>query len=453
MTVLQPRPTLGAPREWRFPAVRVQRLDSGLPVHACHLPGKALAAVSLLLDLPVTADPPGRDGLAVLAARSLDEGTVHRDAEAFADALERLGASYVAHADGTGLTVAVEAPAPRLRDALALLAESVTSPAFPVSEVERVRRQRVDQIRQEHADPGHRAALAFRAAVHDPSTRAARPDGGTAGTVAAVERDEIARLVGERFDPATSAVVVAGDLAGDDPVALVAEALGGWTSHGARRTPAVEPVPSRGPRVVVVDRPGSVQTQLVLGQLGPDRSSADWSALTVGAHVLGGTLTSRIDAVLREEKGYTYGMRAGFSASRRGGSFSVRGAVDAAATGPAVEDLLGVVRRTVEGGITAAERDAASLYLVGVSPLRWETPEAVASQVGALVGADLDAGWVDGFLHGMRSADVDTVSAALRRHLDVEAMVLVAVGAAEQVEPALRALGLAPVVETDRGGS
>jgi predicted Zn-dependent peptidase len=414
-------------------------------VLACNLPGKDVASVRALLDQPVTTDPEGLEGLAVLTARALDEGTARRDAEEYADELERRGATFDAAAGYDGLGVTVDVPVRRLADVLPLLAEAMLEPAFPENEIERLKAQRLDQITQERANPPSRAHLEFQRTLHDATSRAARPTGGTEETVARLTAEGARSTYTARASAATTTLVVTGDLRGQDVAALVGAAFPAWGDPAAVRSPAVDPVHGRMPAVVLVDRPGSVQTQLSIGHDAPDRSHPDWAAMAVAAYILGGTLTSRIDAVLREEKGYTYGMRAAFSPSRRGGVFGISGSVDTESTAPALDDLMGLLRTAVEQGVTPAERDATVDYLSGVSPLRWETPQAVAAHLAMLVGNELDLGWTDRYLEALRNTTTAAASAALAAHVRPEGLVVVAVGDAESIAEPLGALGLGPV--------
>ena len=438
---LQPpdRPQVGEPRAYEFPPVDEHHLPNGLRLLSCHVPGKAVATVEVIADLPVDSDPSGKEGLAVVVARCLDEGTESRDADAFAAALERHGATFHASASYEGLAAAIDVPVSRLSDALPLLAEALREPAFPASEVDRVVGQRIDQITQERANPPQRAAIEFTAALHAGSGRFAVPQAGPAESVGRVRREDVVAAAA-RITPATTTVVVAGDLSEVDVEAVVVETLGSWSGESERWKP-LEPAPVPGPRVVAVDRPDSVQTQLILGHGSVDRRHPDWPAMVLGAYILGGTLTSRIDMLLREEKGYTYGLRGSFQPSRRGGVFGVSGSVDSTSTVAAFEDLLGVVQDAVKNGVTEAEVEAARDYLVGVSPLRWETPGAVAGHLAMLVGCDLPLSWTDDYLAAMRGLDADTVSAALAQHVHPDRMVLVTVGPGDQVQAATTALG------------
>ena len=446
---LQGRPVLGEPVRWHFPALDRDRLPNGLTVLGVHLPGKLVASAAVLVDLPVDSDPAGREGLAAVAASALSEGTDERDAEAFADALERQGASFDADAGYRGLSALLAVPVSRLEAGLGLLAEAVTRPAFGAPDVDRVVQRRLAQIDSTRSNPAGRAALEFTAALHQPGTRMAVPDGGTRETVAPITAADVAAGYAARAAAATSTLLVAGDLTGLDVSALAAAAFGDWTGAAAEPWTPTEPGPDTGHRAVIVDRPGSVQTQLVLGHSSADRRSPAWPAMTLAAYAVGGTLTSRIDAVLREEKGYTYGMRGRFEAHRRTGTFTVSGSVDTQNTPAALRDLDGILRVAVEGGLTPQEHAAARDYLVGVSPMRWETPGSVARQLISVVGNDLPVDWVDGFLDGMRAATLADLDAALRAQVRPADLLLVAVGEAATIADPLRDLGYGePVVLT-----
>jgi predicted Zn-dependent peptidase len=439
--LLQTKPLLGPPTSWRFPSVSDRRLDTGLRLLAVDLPGKLLASACLLVDLPSDADPAGREGLALMAARSLTEGTVDRSAEALADALASQGASLDACASDDGLRVTLTVPASRLPHALPLLADVVQQPAFPRSDVERVLRQRLAAIAHERDSPPQRAGLELPTLIWDAGCRAARPVGGDAQSIGRLTPEQIAAAWSARSSSATSTMVLAGDLGAIDVEGLASTCFGAWGSATTRWVPRTPPTRG-GHRVLVVHRPGSVQTQLHLGHAAPNRTSPDYSAMTLAAYAVGGTLTSRIDAVLREEKGYTYGMRAGFTPLRRTGAFSVSGSVDTLSTGAALNDLRRVLRTAVDGGLTGDELVAARDFLVGVSPMRWETADAVAAQVSAAIANDLPLSWTDGFLDGMRSATLDDVNRALRGHVHPDELNVVVVGDAATVVPAVEELGL-----------
>jgi predicted Zn-dependent peptidase len=325
--------------------------------------------------------------------------------------------------------------------ALDLLAEAALTPTFPAREVDRLIKQRLDQIRQEEARPESRAAIAARAEAIDPGHRSSLPSGGTATTVGALDREALVTFHADHLLTGPATLVVAGDLTGVDIAGVVAARFAPW--RDVDREPYVaQPLVYRpGRRVVVVDKPGAVQTQLIVGRPGPDRCADDWAATRVAAHVLGGTLTSRLDMVLREEKGYTYGIRTRMLPYRRGGLVQLAsGSVHTEVTADALADALAIMRDFAASGPTPAERDAAVDYLAGVRPLTLETPRALVAEVSRNLHDDLPAEHTDTEVARLREVTRDEVAAAAARHLRTDDLVVVAVGDAATITDGLVAL-------------
>ena len=200
-----------------------------------------------------------------------------------------------------------------------------------------------------------------------------RPRQGTEETVERIDSAAVRAFYETHVRPATATAVVVGDLTGVDLDALLADTLGAWTGSTAEPRPRPPITADDTGRVVIVDRPGAVQTQLLIGRIGADRHDRVWPAQVLGTYCLGGTLTSRLDRVLREEKGYTYGVRAFGQVpapSAAGRHRAPRCSPSAARwtpriTGPALDDLWKVLRTLAAEGLTDAERDVAVQNLVG----------------------------------------------------------------------------------------
>ncbi|WP_436777154.1 M16 family metallopeptidase [Yinghuangia sp. YIM S09857] len=443
--VFHPRPGAGPEKSWTFPAPERSRLANGLSVLHVHRPGQRVVAVELLLDAPLDAEPEGIDGVATIMARALSEGTDTMDAETFAAELERCGATMDAGADHAGVQVALDVPASRLERALGLMADAVRAPAFPADEVDRLVRQRLDEIVHELASPARRAAIALYGELFDASARISRPRAGTAESVARVDRAAVADFFAAHVRPATATVVVVGDLDGVDLDGILDRTLGKWTGSDA---PPTEVTPARADdaaRVVIVHRTGSVQTQVLAGRLGPDRHDAVWPSLSIGTYCLGGTLTSRLDRVLREEKGYTYGIRALNQSLRSGALLAITGSVETDVTGPALADMVAVLRTLAAEGLTDDERDAAVQNLVGVAPLKYQTSRSVADSLADVVAQRLPDDYLPGLYARLGAVATADASDAAVAGFDPEHLVIVLVGDAAQIREPVEALGLGPV--------
>ncbi|HJD83907.1 pitrilysin family protein [Kitasatospora aureofaciens] len=446
-----PQPTPGTPSPWAFPAPERAALGNGITVLHCHRPGQQLVAVEVLLDAPLAAEPEGLDGIAAILARALSEGTDTLSAEEFAGELERAGATLDAHADHPCIRVALEVPASRLQRGLTLLADALRAPALPAEEIERLVANRLDEIVHEQANPARRAAKALYAELFDAADRLSRPRSGTADTVKSIDRAAVKSFYDAHVRPATTTVVVVGDLTGVDLPALLESTLGTWTGSAAE--PSVHaPVTGddRG-RVVIVDRPGSVQTQLLIGRIGPDRHDPVWAAQILGTYCLGGTLTSRLDRVLREEKGYTYGVRA-FAQPLRSAAdgsgrslLAISGSVDTASTAPALADTWTILRDLAAEGLTDAERDEAVQFLVGVAPLKYETAGSVAGTLADQVEQNLPDDYQAEVYRQLAELPTAAATEAVVAAFPPDRLVTVLVGDAAEIEADVRALGIGEV--------
>ena len=446
-----PRPTPGTPTPWAFPQPDRTTLGNGITVLYCDRPGQQLVAVDVLLDVPLAAEPEGLDGIAGILARALNEGTDTLTAEEFAAELERAGATLDAHADHPCIRVSLEVPASRLPRGLTLLADALRAPALPEDEIERLVANRLDEIVHEQANPARRAAKALYADLFAADDRLSRPRGGTADSVKAIDRPAVKAFYDAHIRPATTTVVVVGDLTGTDLPALLESTLGAWTGTPADASVHAPVTADDTGRVVIVDRPGSVQTQLLIGRIGPDRHDDSWAAQILGTYCLGGTLTSRLDRVLREEKGYTYGVRA-FAQPLRSAAdgsgralLAISGSVDTASTAPALADTWTILRTLAAEGLTDAERDEAVQFLVGVAPLKYETAGSVSGTLADQVEQGLPDDYQSEVYRKLAELGTAAATEAVVEAFPPERLVTVLVGDAAVIADPVKKLGIGEV--------
>jgi len=451
-----PQPGPGQAKPWAFPVPERGTLASGLTVLRCHRPGQRVAAVEICLDMPLDAEPDGLDGIAAIMMSALAEGTSQHTAEEFAAEMERCGATLDASADYPGARVSLEVPVSRLTRALGLLAEALHTPTFPGSEIERLVRNRLDEIPLEMASPGRRAAKQLAQELFPASARLSRPRGGTEDTVARIGEASVRALYEAQIRPAAATAVIVGDLTGIDLDEVLADTLGGWTGDAAKPVPIPPVAANDTSHVVIVDRPGAVQTQLLIGRTGPDRHDRAWPALVLGTYCLGGTLTSRLDRLLREEKGYTYGIRAAqrvvrspapHAAGQAWGMsvLAISGSVDTASTGPALDDVWKVLRTLAAEGLTETERDTAVQNMVGVAPLEYERAASVARTLADQVEEHLPDGYQAQLYTRLAETTTAEATAAVIAAFPENRLVTILVGDASQIKAPAEALGIGGV--------
>lgn len=432
------RPQVTPTQPWAFPVPTEHVLGNGVRVLLHDLPGQYVLSLRVVVPLAVSAEPAGQEGIASMTARLLDEGTASLGSDEFAELMERHGMVLGAGVSDGGLLVDVDVSQRHLATAAGLLTQALAAPAFPEDEVRRILRNRLAEIEQERASSAHRASKEFARTLWDPADRASRPTGGTPESIGALTRDDLVEFHATHVGPAGATVVLAGDLTDVDALAVLEATLGTWSAP--RHTPSARPVPplpaADAARVVVVDRPGSVQTEIVVGRPGPDRSTPHgWAPHPVLSFVLGGSPSARIDAVLREEKGYTYGIRSTFRPRVAGGTFVTSGSVRSEVTGESVEILLGILDGARDG-FTDAELRTGVDYVAMTAPGRYATADAVADESATLALEGLPGDFTTRNLLAVNALTLADLDAAYGRVVTGE-WTVVLVGDAAQVVPQL----------------
>jgi predicted Zn-dependent peptidase len=443
---LPERPEVLPPEPWAFPQPSRHTLPNGVELVVYDIPGQYVVSVRTVVPFGLAVEPRAVEGVATMMSRLLDEGTAEHSPEEFAELLERKGIGLGATVSDNGLGVALDVAKGRLPEALDLLRQVLAEPVFPQSEVDRMVKTRLAEIEQERAMAAPRAAREFIATHFDSGDRAARPSAGTADTVRAMTRQDIVDFHARFVGPRGASVVVAGDLHGVDVPDLVSRTVGAWSNPGQVDTP--EPVAPRraadAARVVLVDRPGSVQSELMVGWTGPDRrAEGGWAAYPVLSFVVGGSPNARVDAVLREEKGYTYGIRSGFRPRRVGGLFLTSGSVRADATVESVELLLQILA-DARSGFTPEEVRAGVDFMGKTAPGRFATADAVADEAANMAFEGLTTDFTTRTLREMQDLDADALTRAYARWVTGEWTVVV-VGDAQAYAEGIRALGVGTV--------
>jgi zinc protease len=446
--ILSSRPSPGQPRRYEFPAFERTVLPSGLQVLVVDVPGRPLVSANLVIRRGATDEPAEVAGATVLAARAMTEGTERYPGVELIEAGERLGATLHVDASWDAFTVSVDVAGSRLEAALELLAELALRPTFPEPDVARFRDERLNDLLQVKADPRRRVDHAFTSIIYTSDSPYARPAGGDEVTVPRLTPDVLRGVHRSLLDPRRTALIVGGDLAGLHVPRMVEAVLGsfggpstgGAAAGGRAPEPRAESAVDR-PIVRFYHRPGSVQTELRIGHVGLSRRAPDFHAVQVMGAILGGLFNSRLQMNLREEKGYTYGIGAGFDMRRGAGPFAVRTAVQTPATVPSISESLSELRRIRDTQVTRAELDAARDYLVGVFPLRFETPGAVVGALGGLFVHELPDDELARYRREVEAVTIEAIQKAAQDHIHPERMAIVAVGDADAVGAELESAG------------
>lgn len=421
-------------------------LPSGLELRAVSHYNVPVMAAALLVPGGTAADPPDRPGLAAFTADLLDEGSGGRSALDVSDALARLGADLDVDVGPDAVLVTLTTITRFLHPGLALLAEMIVTPNLAEPDIERVRKLRLERLRQlkDHAPAVAERALA-RLLYRD------HPYGhlgiGTEPALEATTAGEVRAFHAGAFVPQGCTLVIVGDRPVDDLFGAVEDAFDGWT----RRTQAAidraaglaPPPPAPERRLAVVPRAGSAQSELRIAHVCASRDTPDYHALVVLNMILGGQFVSRLNLNLRQDKGYTYGVRSGFDLRRGLGPFVLQTSVQTEVTAAAIRESL----REVDDLRTTRPPSAEELALARASvtlgyPRGFETAQQVARGVAQLALHRLPDTYFEEFVPRVDAVTRDDLARVARQYLDPDRMLTLTVGDHDRIRQSLIALDL-----------
>lgn len=438
-------PALGPVRPLHLPPVQELHLANGLPVFLVEQHEVPVVQVNAVVRAGAGNDPLDKPGLASLTADMLDEGAGGRSALEISDEVDYLGADLTSEAGWDATVVALHVPVKRLERALPILADVVLRPTFPAGELERVRTDRLTELLQWRDEPRAIASVAFARALYGGKHRYGTATLGTELSVRRFSRNDLTAFHAQAFRPDNAAIVVAGDVTAASVQPQLEKAFGGWKAAGnlaAGEVPLAPQVPGR--EIWIVDRPGSAQSEIRIGRIGPPRSTPDYFALTVMNTILGGSFTSRLMQNLREQHGYAYGARSSFDYRLSSGPFVAAAAVQTDKTAPAVAEFfkeLDAIRKT----ITDAEIAKAKNYVALSFPSEVETTGDIASKLAEQFIYRLPNGWLESYVSRIAAVTPPDVRRVASQYVDPEKVAVVVVGDRSKIERELTALNLGPV--------
>jgi len=426
------RPTVPA----QLPAVTDHTLDNGLRVLVVER--ASVPIVEVRLRIPFAGAGADHQARAEVLAETLFTGSPRFDRVALATEVQRLGGALSTGVDSDRLAVVGSALATNLEPLLEILAEVLLGATYPDDEVAGER----DRIVEDTAVARSQPAVIAREALlerlfgdHPYGTGIVDP-----AVVSRVGPADVRALHAARVSPAGAILTLVGDVRPERAIAAVTAALGSWSGRPAAPAPALPDVRT-GP-VIIIDRPGAVQTNIRLGGAALDRSASGYPAQRMVSTIFGGYFSSRLVDNIREDKGYTYSPRSSIDHYQAGSRFTVAADVATEVTGPALLELLYELGRLAVLPPAQQELDAARQYAVGTLALGSATAAGLASTLSALAGVGLGVDYLRDHPRALAEVTLDDVQAAAAELLAPTRLVTVLVGDRARIAGAVGALGL-----------
>lgn len=442
-------PALGAERPVAWPKRTVRTLANGLQVVLAESHAFPKIAAQLFFRSGNAIVAHTAPGLAEMTASVVRTGTTSRASHQIEDDLRRMGADLSTHAGADTSAIGIAGLAEFSNGLLDLVSDLSRHASFPEGEFERERRQKLEELKIERTTPGFLAGERFRRVLFGEHPYAIVSP--TEERVAAYRREQLAAFYRQHYTPANGLLIAVGDFASDAMLEQIDKTFGSWKALPPEPIQAAAPPKHVGRQVYLVHVPGTVQTEVIVGNLAITRHDPDWYRAVLANSIYGGAFHSRLVVNIREQKGYTYSPRSGINPLRQHGYFSAHAAVRNDVVAATLTEIFYELDRMRSVPVTAEELESARSYLTGVFSLGVATQQGLLSQLSTVYLERLPDNYLETYRERIRALTADDVMAAARRLFDSANAQIVVVGDRDQIRDQSALFG--PLTEYDAQGN
>jgi zinc protease len=415
-----------------LPRPMVTKLPNGLTVLV--LERHKLPTVNFILWIGAgdMSDPKDMPGLATFTAEMLREGTTHRTSAQLAADVDKIGATLYASSDfgSTVSSVMASGLAPSSGQILDLIADVVLNPTFPSDELEKYKRRELSQLEQERSQPYMLAQERFRQALYQNFPAAVSLP--TPESIKATTPERLKNFHDHYYVPGNAILGVAGDVKPDEVMGLIRKSFGDWKGQPVPKPDWSHMPPEAPARICLVDRPDSVQTNIVAGDYGARRTDPDYIALTVMNRVLGDGPQARLFLNLREVHGYTYGAYSRVGDDEYREAWMANTEVRNAVTDGSMEQLMAEFKRIRDEKVPETELNEARHSIVASFALSLEQDQGLLFRWMLVQDYGLPMNYWDRYPVEVAHTTPDAVQAAARKYVDLDHLQIVCVGDPKQ---------------------
>ncbi len=395
------------------------------------------------------ADKPDYRGLAQFTATLLREGTTTRSSKDIAEQVDALGATLVAGSGLASITtnVSTSGLVENLDQTLDIFADVVRNPTFPQAEVDKYRTRTLQSLQVQRSSPQFLAQEQFSRAIY----------GNHPGALVAPPAESLKKLLSKdlmefhsaNYRPNNAILAITGDVTLKEIMPKLEKVFGDW-KRGDVPSVSIPQAPEQSAQhIFLIDRPGSVQTVLMLGNLGIERTSNDYFPLLLADRILGGGPAARLFLNLREDKGYTYGAYSSFSGSKFRGTWVSSSEVRTEVTEGAMKEFMYELKRLRDEKVTADELENAKRAIIGSFALSLEQPQGLLQNIITQKLYGLPADYWDTYPQKVAAVTVDDVQRVAQKYVDLDKIQIVAVGDASKARDVLAKYGKVELYDTD----
>jgi zinc protease len=447
-------PPAGKTPVLRVPAWTTTTLANGAELMVSEKHDLPLVSFSItILGGAYQFEPANRRGLASITASMMSEGTKTRDGDALSSAMQLLGTTVGINVGSESGTMSFVSTSSKFAGTLDILADMLLNSTFPSNALERLRAQRLVALNQAKAQSASIAGRVFPRVLYG----SAHPFGQnvTEESYKAITRDDVVAFHKAYFQPGRALIMVVGDVKPAAVKATVEKALAAWSAGGSKPTFSYPEVPAPRPTTIyLVDKPGAAQSTFAIGLPGPRRNTPDYYAIQVMNTMLGGLFQSRLNANIREEKGYSYGVSSSFAFGKGPGPFRAGGDIQSAKTDLALIEFMKELRGILGSRpVTDEEMATAKDALIQRLPGTFASVSAINGAIATLWTQGLPDTYYQDYGKAVGAITKDDVVRVAKKYIDLDHLDIVIVGDRASIEGPLKATGIAPIVVLDIEGN
>lgn len=447
-------PTPGPNPTLRVPAWTKTQLSNGATLIVSERRGLPLVSFNIsFVGGTNQFEPAGKRGVAALTTSMLTEGTKTRTGDQLSDALQLLGTNIGAGISGEEGAISFVSTTKNFEATLAILADMMLNSTFPAEALDRLRARTLVNLTQAKDQPAVISSQVFARILYGE----AHPYGQrtTEASVKAITRDDVVAFSKAYFQPGRAIVTVVGDITALKAKAAVEKGLAAWTKAGDKPSFDYPKVPElQTAKIYLVDKPGSAQSVFNIGLPGPPRNTPDFFAIQVMNTILGGMFQSRLNANLREQKGYSYGVNSNFAFGKGPGAFRAGGAIFSGKTDAALIEFMKELKGILgEIPITDEEIKVAKDSLIQRLPQRFASVNGISDTITGLVIWGLPDDYYDNYAKNIAAVTKEDLVRVAKRYIDLNHLAIVIVGDRATIEGPLKATGVAPITIIDIDGN
>ena len=407
-------------------------LKNGLTLLLLEKHGVPIVDFAAIVKGGSVADPAGQEGLASVTAGLLRKGTTKRSAQQFAADLDFIGAEFGADASTDYSAISSEFLAKDVDKGLDLFFDALLHPAFAPAEVDKLLAQEIDGIKAAK-DEAQSVALNYYYGYLFGKHPYGRPGGGDELSLARIKRDTITKFYETNYAPGNTILAIAGEFNSAQMRAKIDQALGGWTAKPAALPAVPAPLPVKGKKLLLVDKPDSTQTFFVFGNVGTAENDPDRVAIRVVNTIFGGRFTSELNEALRVESGLTYGAAAFFASRKEPGAFAIYSYTKNESTVQAIDLALQVLAKLHREGVSAEQLASAKSYIKGQFPPSIETSEQLAKRIAANEFYGLDDDEINKLEERIDAVTPEIAKQVIAKHFPEDNLVFMLIGKASEI--------------------